>query len=60
MFDVVLAGPNGSFSCQGDTWEGDKSGLHFTHVAIAGMAAEWMQRWFVDNEDVCDYKVVNI
>jgi len=60
MFDTVLAGPDGSFSCQGDTWEGDKSGLHFTHVVIAGMAAEWMQRWFVDNEDVCDYKVVNI
>mgnify|MGYP003118150927 CR=1 FL=1 len=33
---------------------------YFTHVAIAGMAAEWMQRWFVDNDDVCDYKVVNI
>tara|TARA_R110002167_G_scaffold65864_17_gene186488 strand:+ start:6824 stop:7387 length:564 start_codon:yes stop_codon:yes gene_type:complete len=60
MFDVVLAGPDGSFSCQGDSWEGDKSGLHFTHVAIAGMAAEWTQRWFVDNDDVCDYKVVNI
>ena len=60
MFDTVLTGPDGSFSCQGDSWEGDKSGLHFTHVAIAGMAAEWMQRWFVDNEDVCDYKVVNI
>ena len=60
MFDVVLAGPDGSFSCQGDTWEGDKSGLHFTHVCIAGMAAEWIQRWFVDNDDVSNYKVMNI
>ena len=60
MFDVVLAGPDGSFSCQGTDWTGDNSGLHFTHVAIAGMAAEWIQRWFVDKNDVTDYKVVNI
>jgi len=60
MFDVVLSGPNGSFSCQGTEWEGDNSGLHFTHVAIAGMAAEWIQRWFVAKDDVTDYKVVNI
>ena len=39
---------------------GKEEGLHFTHVAIAGMAAEWMQRWFVDENDVADYKVVNI
>lgn len=60
MYDVVLAGPDGSFSCQGNTWEGKKEGLHFTHVAIAGMAAEWIQRWFINNDDVTDYKVVNI
>jgi len=60
MYDVVLAGPNGSFSCQGDEWDGGKQNLHFTHVAIAGMAAEWIQRWFVNNDDVADYKVVNI
>tara|TARA_R110000824_G_scaffold13260_5_gene57769 strand:+ start:943 stop:1503 length:561 start_codon:yes stop_codon:yes gene_type:complete len=60
MFDTVLAGPSGSFSCQGNDWAGKKEGLHFTHVAIAGMAAEWMQRWFVDNDDVATYKVINI
>ena len=60
MFDTVLAGPNGSFSCQGTEWDGKNQGLHFTHVCIAGMAAEWMQRWFMVNDDVCDYKVVNI
>ena len=60
MFDMVLTGPDGSFSCQGNSWEGKKEGLHFTHVAIAGMAAEWMQRWFVNEDDVADYKVVNI
>ena len=60
MFDTVLAGPDGSFSCQGDNWNGKREGLHFTHVCIAGMAAEWMQRWFIDEEDVAPYKVVNI
>jgi len=60
MFDVVLTGPDGSFSCQGTEWNGKNEGLHFTHVCIAGMAAEWLQRWYVNNDDVCDYKVVNI
>ena len=60
MYDVVLAGPDGSFSCQGNEWDGKNEGLHFTHVAIAGMGAEWMQRWFINNDDVADYKVVNI
>jgi len=60
MFDTVLTGPDGSFSCQGTEWNGKNQGLHFTHVCIAGMAAEWMQRWFVNNDDVADYKVVNI
>ena len=60
MFDVVLTGPDGSFSCQGTEWDGKNEGIHFTHVCIAGMAAEWLQRWYVNNDDVCDYKVVNI
>ena len=60
MFDTVLTGPSGSFSCQTNEWEGEKEAIHFTHVAIAGMAAQWIQRWFVDNDSVSDYKVVNI
>jgi homospermidine synthase len=60
MFDTVLTGPKGNFSCQTNEWKGEKQSIHFTHVAIAGMAAQWMQRWFVNNDDVADYKVVNI
>ena len=60
MYDTVLTGPDGSFSCQTNEWAGDKENIHFTHVAIAGMAAQWIQRWFIDNDDVIDYKVVNI
>ena len=60
LFSTVLAGPDGSFSCQGDSWEGTREGIHFTHVLLAGMGAQWMQRWFIDKEGVCDYKVVNV
>jgi len=59
MYDTMLAGPDGSFSCQGDSWDGSNKGLHFMHVAIAGMAAEWIQRWF-NGESVNDFMVVNV
>ena len=46
--DTFLAGPDGSFSCQGESFGKtlDTKDIHFTHVAVAGMAAQWMQRWF--------------
>jgi len=59
MYDTMLAGPDGSFSCQGNSWDGSSEGLHFMHVAIAGMAAEWIQRWF-NGEAVNDFLVVNV
>jgi len=59
MYDTMLAGPDGSFSCQGDSWDGSSKGLHFMHIAIAGMAAEWIQRWF-NGESVNDFMVVNV
>ena len=59
MYDTMLAGPNGSFSCQGDSWDGSSKGLHFMHVAIAGIGAEWIQRWF-NGESVNDFMVVNV
>ena len=55
----MLAGPEGSFSCQGNSWDGSNKNVHFMQVAIAGMAAEWIQRWF-NNEDVGLFKVVNV
>ena len=43
-------GPDGSFSCQGDSWDGGSESIHFTHVAIAGMGAQWIQRWFAGDD----------
>tara|TARA_R100000458_G_C8272025_1_gene246814 strand:+ start:325 stop:918 length:594 start_codon:yes stop_codon:yes gene_type:complete len=59
--DTFLAGPDGSFSCQGESFSNslDAKDLHFTHVAIAGMAAQWIQRWF-NQEKVYDKRIVNL
>ena len=61
LCDTFLAGPDGSFSCQGESFGKSMKteNLHFTHVAIAGMAAQWMQRWF-NGENVFDKRIVNI
>lgn len=59
MYDMLLAGEEGSFSCQGDSWDGSNKGVHFMQVAIAGIGAQWIQRWFND-EKVRDYMVVNV
>ena len=59
MYDTLLAGEERSFSCQGDSWDGSNKGVHFMQVAIAGMGAQWIQRWF-NGEEVCDFKVVNV
>jgi len=58
MYDMLLAGKDGSFSCQGDSWDGSNKGVHFMQVVIAGLGAQWIQRWFND-EEVQDYMVVN-
>ena len=59
MYDTLLAGKDGSFSCQGDSWDGTNKNVHFMQIAIAGMGAQWTQRFFND-EEVCDFKVVNV
>lgn len=51
MYSTLTAGPDGSFSCQGDSWDESSAGVHFTHVAVAGYGAEWVQRYF-NGEDV--------
>jgi len=58
LHDTVLNGPDGSFSCQGDSWDGSNKNVHFMQVVAAGMAAQWIQRWFND-EDVCKSKIIN-
>ena len=57
--DTLLAGPDGSFSCQGNSWDGSTKGQHFSHVIAAGMGAEWIHRYFA-KDDVADFKVVNV
>jgi len=59
MYDTVLAGPEGSFSCQGSEWDGSNSAVHFMQVTMAGMGAEWTQR-FCNKEQVGDYQTVNV
>ena len=58
--DAMLDGPDGSFSCQGTDWEGDAEGIDTMHIAIAGIATQWIQKWFNNNDDVIDKMVVNV
>ena len=55
-YDELLAGPDGNFSCQGDDWDGKAKGINCMHYVVAGLGAQWIQRWFskdhVDNEMV--------
>ena len=58
--DTFLAGPEGSFSCQGEEFNksNDPKSIHFMHTAIAGIGAQWIQRWFND-EKVIDKFFIN-
>jgi hypothetical protein len=59
MYDMLLAGDDRSYSCQGDSWDGTNKNVHFMQVAIAGLGAQWIQRWF-NEEQVREYMVVNV
>ena len=50
MHDTLLTGEDGSFSCQGDSWDGTNKGVHFMQIVIAGMGAQWIQRYFNKEE----------
>ena len=60
LMDTMLSGPEGSFSCQGTEWDGSPEGIDTMHIAIAGAATQWIQKWFNDNDDVIDKMVMNI
>ena len=60
MYSSVLSGPEGSFSCQGENWDGGNTSVHFMQVAVAGLGSQWIQRWFEDKSKVKDYMVVNL
>ena len=55
-YNELLAGPDGNFSCQGNEWDGKAKGINCMHYVVAGLGAQWIQRWFskdhVDNEMV--------
>ena len=59
--ETFLTGPEGSFSCQGKSFyeTGDKAALQFTHVIIAGYGAQWVHRWF-NEEEVADKIIINV
>ena len=59
LYSTLTAGPEGSFSCQGDSWDGTNKAVHFMQIVIAGMGAQWIQR-YMNQEEVCQYKVVNV
>ena len=55
-----LSGPEGSFSCQGEDWDGSSEGIDTMHIAIAGIATQWIQKWFNNNEDVMEKYILNV
>tara|TARA_R110000824_G_scaffold164245_4_gene340418 strand:+ start:278 stop:871 length:594 start_codon:yes stop_codon:yes gene_type:complete len=57
-YETLLAGPEGSFSCQGTSWDGSIETINFMHSVIAAYGAQWIQRWFA-GENVNDFTVVN-
>ena len=57
LYGELTSGPDGSFSCQGDAWDGGSKNLHYMHVAVAGLGAEWIQRWF-NEEDVFKHRMI--
>ena len=60
LMDALLAGEDGSFSCQGSDWDGSPEQINCMHITVAGMAAQWIQRWWQDNDNVVDKMVINI
>ena len=51
IYNEKLAGPSGSFSCQGNDWDGSTRGQHFSHIVAAGMGAEWIHRFFAEEDN---------
>ncbi len=60
LMNTLLAGEEGSFSCQAQSWDGSAEDINCMNMVIAGMGVQWIQRWFNDNDDVIDMKMVNL
>ena len=57
---LIVSGAEGSFSCQGGDWDGSPEQVNCMQIAVAGVASQWIQRWFIDNENVADKMVLNV
>ena len=60
LVDSLLSGPEGSFSCQGQDWDGSATSMNTMHMAIAGIASQWIQKWWNDHDDVADKIIMNV
>ena len=58
--DLRAQGRNGVLICQGGDWDGSAKDINTMHIVMAGIASQWVQRWFNDNNDVADKMVVNV
>jgi hypothetical protein len=50
LYDSLLAGPEGSFSCQTNNWDGSGKSVNLMNAMIAGAGAQWIQKYFNDEE----------
>ena len=57
LYATFTSGPDGSFSCQGDSWEGKPEGVNFMQVVIAGYGAQWIQRFFTGDHVEKHFKI---
>jgi len=59
LYDALLAGPEGSFSCQANDWDGTGKNVNLMNAMIAGAGAQWIQKFFND-EEVKSFMTFNI
>ena len=59
LYDSLLAGPDGSFSCQSEGWDGSAEGVNLMNAMIAGVGAQWIQKYF-NGEETKPFMTFNI
>ena len=59
LSEVFLDGPEGSFSCQAEDWDGKSSSINMMHIVVAAMGSQWVQKHF-NKEEVDGYLTVNL
>ena len=59
LSEVFLDGPEGSFSCQAEDWDGKTTSINMMHIVVAAMGSQWVQKYF-NKEEVDSYLTVNL